>query len=44
MTIAPSAGDVVIAKSPEDNRWYRGRVFEEKEVFAIYFLDYGNAR
>ena len=46
MTIAPSAGDVVIAKSPEDNRWYRGKVSEEKgnDVFAIYFLDYGNAQ
>ncbi|EFX71403.1 hypothetical protein DAPPUDRAFT_255836 [Daphnia pulex] len=46
MTLAPSAGDVVIAKSPEDNRWYRGRVMEEKEndYFAIYFLDYGNAQ
>lgn len=46
ISIAPSAGDIVIARSPEDNNWYRGRVIEEGENdhFGIYFLDYGNAQ
>lgn len=38
-------GDVVIARSPEDNNWYRGRVVEGgNDLFGIYFLDYGNAQ
>ncbi|KAI9558253.1 hypothetical protein GHT06_015006 [Daphnia sinensis] len=46
ITIAPSAGDIVIARSPEDNKWYRGRVMEEGEndFFGIYFVDYGNSQ
>ncbi|XP_045027940.1 LOW QUALITY PROTEIN: uncharacterized protein LOC116922036 [Daphnia magna] len=46
ITVAPSAGDIVIARSPEDNKWYRGRVMEEGEndFFGIYFVDYGNSQ
>ena len=44
MSLPPPAGDIVIAKSPEDGKWYRGRVMEELENdnFDIYFVDYGN--
>ena len=31
ITLNPSAGDIVVAKSHEDSIWYRGRIMEEKE-------------
>lgn len=44
MAIAPSSGDIVIARSPDDNKWYRARVMTEEEgdYYGIYFVDYGN--
>jgi hypothetical protein len=44
ITLNPSAGDIVIAKSPVDNMWYRGRVMQEEEndEFTIFYLDFGN--
>jgi len=44
ITLNPSAGDIVIAKSPVDNMWYRGRVMqeEENEEFTIFYVDFGN--
>jgi len=46
VTLNPSAGDIVIARSPDDKMWYRGRVMEEleNEAFAIFFVDFGNKR
>ena len=31
ITLNPSAGDIVVAKSHVDSIWYRGRIMEEKE-------------
>jgi len=44
ITLNPSAGDIVIAKSSEDNMWYRGRVMleEEDDKFTIFYVDFGN--
>jgi len=46
VTLNPSAGDIVIARSPDDKKWYRGRVMEEleKEEFAVFFVDFGYKR
>ena len=44
LALNPSAGDIVIAKSSEDNRWYRGRVMreEENDEFEVFYVDFGN--
>lgn len=44
--LPPPAGDIVIARSPEDKKWYRGRVMEElkNDYFGIYFVDYGTSQ
>ena len=46
VTLDPSAGDIVIARSPDDKFWYRGKVTEElsNEEFAVYFVDCGHNR
>ncbi len=46
VTLNPSAGDIVIARSPDDKKWYRGRVMEEleNEEFTVLFVDFARKR
>lgn len=40
-----SMGELVAARSKQDNRWYRARlvgVSSEKDVFEVYFVDFGD--
>lgn len=45
-TITPTTGDIVIARSPEDDQWYRGRIVKEakNDIFGVFFVDFGNAQ
>ena len=38
--IPPTEGELVVVKSQVDNRWYRGKVCEEKSN-KVFFVDYG---
>ena len=46
VTLNPSAGDIVIARSPDDKKWYRGRIMEEleNEEFTVLFVDFARKR
>ena len=40
----PSIGQIIIARNPKDDRWYRGRVVAdgESDHYAVFFLDFGD--
>lgn len=39
-------GDLVVARSPEDDRWYRARIVldSKDELYGVFFIDYGNCQ